>query len=299
MGVGWISPNARCPVCGASVYFYSSGHGSRVFFDEIGPPWPKHPCTDDPTRRVTLAGGRQAPSLREFNATRSASTVRDRRWKLYAITGITIEDGQSRIALQRIDASTPGPDWAASEPLPSRVGDVVFVRAYQMSYFDIDACEPAVVEDARRAAQIARKLVTDRDKDHVMGMINERVAAGEMTLDETTDVVLAVLAARTRGEVAAALEIGVTDLKVAPARFGDLCLLAIALVLVVAATSIAEGGRSFQLMLPGLVLMAAAVYRLKPDLDRASRISFAVVTALVAICPAGVLGGAIQTEILQ
>jgi hypothetical protein len=33
-------------VCGASVYYYQNEHGSRVFFDELGPPWPKHPCTD-------------------------------------------------------------------------------------------------------------------------------------------------------------------------------------------------------------------------------------------------------------
>ncbi len=42
----FVNPNARCPVCGASVFFYQSEHGSRVFFDELGPPWPKHPCTD-------------------------------------------------------------------------------------------------------------------------------------------------------------------------------------------------------------------------------------------------------------
>lgn len=41
----YTCPNARCPVCGATVYFYSSPSGGRVFFDELGPPWPKHPCT--------------------------------------------------------------------------------------------------------------------------------------------------------------------------------------------------------------------------------------------------------------
>jgi hypothetical protein len=40
-------PNARCPVCKAFVFFYKSPHGGRVFFDELGPPWPKHPCTDN------------------------------------------------------------------------------------------------------------------------------------------------------------------------------------------------------------------------------------------------------------
>lgn len=42
----FIRPNARCPVCGESVFYYQNEHGSRVFFDELGPPWPKHPCTD-------------------------------------------------------------------------------------------------------------------------------------------------------------------------------------------------------------------------------------------------------------
>jgi hypothetical protein len=28
------------------VFFYQSADGGRVFFDELGPPWPKHRCTD-------------------------------------------------------------------------------------------------------------------------------------------------------------------------------------------------------------------------------------------------------------
>lgn len=41
---GWVTPNAKCPVCGSAVYFYKSPDGGRVYFDELGPPWPKHPC---------------------------------------------------------------------------------------------------------------------------------------------------------------------------------------------------------------------------------------------------------------
>jgi len=41
-------PNAKCPVCQDSVFFYWNHHGSRVFFDDLGPPWPKHPCTIRP-----------------------------------------------------------------------------------------------------------------------------------------------------------------------------------------------------------------------------------------------------------
>jgi hypothetical protein len=42
----YIVPNATCPVCGDRVYFYRNEFGSRVYFDDLGPPWPKHPCTD-------------------------------------------------------------------------------------------------------------------------------------------------------------------------------------------------------------------------------------------------------------
>ncbi len=45
----YIIPNARCPVCYGFVFFYRSPHGGAVFFDELGPPWTKHPCTDGST----------------------------------------------------------------------------------------------------------------------------------------------------------------------------------------------------------------------------------------------------------
>ncbi len=38
-------PNAMCPVCGTKVFFYKSPFGGRVYFDKLGPPWPKHICT--------------------------------------------------------------------------------------------------------------------------------------------------------------------------------------------------------------------------------------------------------------
>jgi hypothetical protein len=43
---GYTTPNALCPVCRAPTFFYQSSEGGRVFFDALGPPWPKHPCTD-------------------------------------------------------------------------------------------------------------------------------------------------------------------------------------------------------------------------------------------------------------
>lgn len=46
--ISYVNPNAHCPVCGKIVFYYQSPNGGRVFFDALGWPWPKHPCTDNP-----------------------------------------------------------------------------------------------------------------------------------------------------------------------------------------------------------------------------------------------------------
>lgn len=152
--VGWIDPNARCPVCGAAVFFYANRNGSRVFFDDLGPPWPKHPCTDNGMARPADC---RAPSRRDFNAVRSPSDLRDRRWKSYAVREIVVEKGHSRIVLQPLNGSGAGPTWTVAGQVPLRVDDLVFTRAQQMSYFDTAVGEPVVVEDAKRAARVLRR----------------------------------------------------------------------------------------------------------------------------------------------
>lgn len=47
----FVNPNAECPVCGERVFFYQNRFGSRVYFDDLGKPWPKHPCTDNAQHR--------------------------------------------------------------------------------------------------------------------------------------------------------------------------------------------------------------------------------------------------------
>src|SRR5919106_3552269 len=42
----FVNPNARCPECGAQVYYYENEFGSKVYFNDLGGNWPKHPCTD-------------------------------------------------------------------------------------------------------------------------------------------------------------------------------------------------------------------------------------------------------------
>jgi hypothetical protein len=60
----FVNPNASCPVCGQSVFFYRSPDGGRVFFDELGPPWPKHPCTDSTSSPAGFNAKRSQPVRR-------------------------------------------------------------------------------------------------------------------------------------------------------------------------------------------------------------------------------------------
>lgn len=47
----------RCPTCRASVFFFSCDCGSRVFFDQLGPPWPTHDCDTSWTRGLKRSVG--------------------------------------------------------------------------------------------------------------------------------------------------------------------------------------------------------------------------------------------------
>ncbi|WP_457649777.1 hypothetical protein [Profundibacter sp.] len=38
--------NTTCPSCGELCYYYENEFGSKVWFDELGAPWTKHPCFD-------------------------------------------------------------------------------------------------------------------------------------------------------------------------------------------------------------------------------------------------------------
>lgn len=52
---GLTVPNSKCPVCGENVFYYESPYGGRVFFDDLGPPWPKHPCTSGDNNSARVA----------------------------------------------------------------------------------------------------------------------------------------------------------------------------------------------------------------------------------------------------
>lgn len=42
-----------CPSCSERVFYFSCGHGSKVFFDELGYPWPVHDCDESWARGLS------------------------------------------------------------------------------------------------------------------------------------------------------------------------------------------------------------------------------------------------------
>ena len=72
---GFTNPNARCPVCRLPVFFYQSPEGGRVFFDSLGPPWPKHECTDSRDARVPRVYAWHQAGWRPFLVLRSTGTA--------------------------------------------------------------------------------------------------------------------------------------------------------------------------------------------------------------------------------
>src|SRR5690606_23445479 len=120
----------RCQVCGKSVFFYQNEFGSRVFFDELGPPWTKHDCTDTSIhnanharRKVETASINDdaAKGIIDQNPARSTSSLlmRDNApgWRLMLIVQRQLRDGRIHVVAQE----DQGPPLLAKFSVPADV----------------------------------------------------------------------------------------------------------------------------------------------------------------------------------
>lgn len=124
-------PNARCPVCGVSVFFYQNSHGSRVFFDHLGHPWPKHPCTDNPVirsqRNRMIYAPNKAPKPRaDWIDTWEPYRVRRAGKKKYIVWLESIRSGEELIV-------------CLDRPLRRNISLTVFVRPSAKRKYEISA----------------------------------------------------------------------------------------------------------------------------------------------------------------
>ena len=187
----FTTPNAACPVCGARVFFYQNEHGSRVYFDSLGPPWPKHPCTDHPRRAIpremtpaVASPARPAPTvanqdllaarLAESRSTTSASApvspVMDNGnarhlaegWTPYSVVRRSHRVGLTYFVVRKLTA-TGGRrlrfSVATRDDLPG-VEDTIYIRELRLSFFSFELLEPVELDIALKigkSTKVARR----------------------------------------------------------------------------------------------------------------------------------------------
>lgn len=179
----FVNPNANCPVCGAEVFFYQNQHGSRVYFDELGPPWPKHPCTDNLAGTAasgTTAAGTAAPPVRSDQERslvqqwlRSADLEPEQDfiskyglspWAAYRMEARFGGRRNSVMVLHRLSQQNPRRIYLRVRGLPQLpVGSLIFHYKGWISFFDASGSLPVELEvERRRSAAACRSTPTLR-----------------------------------------------------------------------------------------------------------------------------------------
>ena len=103
--VSFLNPNARCPVCGDQVFFYRSPNGGAVYFDGLGWPWPKHPCTDvgvaSSARTISTPAGSWILSAQSEKSDDQGANP----WTPFEIVSVVQEDAYT-LLVGRVDYAT-------------------------------------------------------------------------------------------------------------------------------------------------------------------------------------------------
>ena len=160
----YLNPNARCPVCNSPVFFYANQFGSRVYFDDLGPPWPKHPCTDKPRQRIelgmeqTLASARRPRGLVQELITSANIAGLFRRkvfgqrspaeWALLIITSVERRGVQNYVKAEFLDSlNGEAVQFKCSSSMPVfKVGDFVSKKGNDISFLHQDTLLPILFQ---------------------------------------------------------------------------------------------------------------------------------------------------------
>lgn len=185
----FVNPNAECPVCKRQVFFYQNCYGSRVYFDELGPPWPKHPCTDN--EQPVIKPG-VADSLAVSPASRGADEVAQvesclrltkqdpsagfgekydkGQWSAWELEGRFRARSSALLVLFGIDSATPRRLYLKVKNAPKSltVGTLVFNYSGWISYFDPETMQDIESEVLRikGASALIEALVAGQRRRH-------------------------------------------------------------------------------------------------------------------------------------
>lgn len=152
----YVNPNARCPECHASVFFYANEHGSRVFFDHLGPPWPKHPCTDIPrdyVPRERLPQRRARGAVQELISAANVVGLFDNKvlgrratgeWTVLVVLSVDRIGDESTVTAEYLDSrggETTTFHCRSEQPVLG-AGDFINMREDEVSFIHKEALRP-------------------------------------------------------------------------------------------------------------------------------------------------------------
>ncbi len=110
---------AKCRFCGDEVFFFSCSCGSRVFFDELGPPWPEHRCDfsrsdrhwANSRSRTKYADGSVRVEISDGITAVRPAACDDRSWSIAQhVVATAKRDARSRES-NPIQSVPPGSEW--------------------------------------------------------------------------------------------------------------------------------------------------------------------------------------------
>lgn len=163
----FVHPNAECPVCGARVFFYQNRFGSRVYFDDLGKPWPKHPCTDNAKYTGSALGDKRQAIEPELRGAQEVSIIQDwlryshadpqqdfwnkhgvSQWDAYRIGKRLRSKGSVLLVLDPVGHPDGRRIFLSGRKVPAaaKEGSVVFHFRGWINYFDLDLMEPVEME---------------------------------------------------------------------------------------------------------------------------------------------------------
>lgn len=177
-------PECPLPLCGAQVFYYQNQFGSRVYFDDIGKPWPKHPCTDNPrfTRPSTARAIIEEPKARSLQDADAITSWLDpaemdpegsfksrfgvRPWTPYVLQRMLGTSNGCLIVLTPLrPRSRPVFLTLTHAPRGLREDAVVFQHRGTISYFDLRSMTDKEITGARlRSAEaFVKELLRPRE----------------------------------------------------------------------------------------------------------------------------------------
>jgi hypothetical protein len=127
------------------VYYYESPYGGRVFFDSLGPPWPKHPCTSGTVPRAASSTG----------------AWHTQAWS--AVTSVTIEAAGTDAAVYRLAGRHSGREFSAYFRAHEIVmAEIVRVRKTGVGVFEVSILDYDTVANCWYAWDGTLHVANDR-----------------------------------------------------------------------------------------------------------------------------------------